>query len=99
MVQDGEVYMVSDLTTRMWNRTLKLNSSTQILFMKKSDDEKLPKVLDLAAHQDESDLSRYEFQAVWSAGMISSAINMLMTLEESGPFLSHLFRLVHFCKP
>ena len=34
---------------------------------------------------------RHDFLAVWSAGMISSAINTLMALEESGPFLSHLF--------
>ena len=31
---------------------------------------------------------RHDFLAVWSAGMISSAINTLMALEESGPFLS-----------
>ena len=35
---------------------------------------------------------RHDFLAVWSAGMISSAINTLMALEESGPFLSHLFK-------
>ena len=56
VVQDGVVYMISDLTTRMWNRKLKLNTTTQTLFMKKNDDEKLPKVINLAAHQDDSDM-------------------------------------------
>ena len=58
-IKDGEVYMMSSLTPRMWNNALKLNSTSRTIVMRCDADEHMPAKIDLSSYENGTSLQEF----------------------------------------